>query len=54
MYGGRWEFIADEEVFQVVCLGLPVSEHQCQPLRGIADTLAHKLGVWETLVMHRT
>ena len=49
---GCWKFVVDEKVFQVVSLGLPVGEHQCEPLRGSSGTSA--LCVWETLVCYRT
>ena len=52
MDGGRWELVIDEKVFQVISLGLPVGEHQCEPLRGSLGTSA--LCAWETLVVHRT
>ena len=52
MDGGRWKLVVDEKVLQVVSLGLPVGEHQCEPLRGSSGTSA--FCVWETLLARRT
>ena len=41
----RWKSVAGEKVIQVVSLGLPVSEDQCQPLRSRPDPST--LSFWE-------